>query len=81
MFKRGDIVRRIGDEDNELFVVVKTTAKIIKEYNIMGKPKWGKDPSKMVIREESGRAEMVVPKADYEHFMTRKNIKPFSFLD
>ncbi len=84
MFKKGDIVRIIGDEDNELLVVVKTSAKMPYDYNMMGKPKYKVDRTKMVVKPVDNPTypgEQIIDKDRCEHFMTRKNIKPFSFLD
>lgn len=84
MFKKGDIIRVIGDDDNELFIVVKPNAKIVYEYNTMGKPKWKVDKTKMIVKPVDNPnypGQVILDKNRCEHFMTRKDIKPFSFLD
>jgi uncharacterized protein YqfB (UPF0267 family) len=83
MFKKGDIVRVIGDEDQELFVVIKSNAKTIYEYNTLGKPKWKIDKTKMIVKPVDNQnypGQLVLEKDRCEHFMTRKEVKPFTFL-
>jgi hypothetical protein len=84
MFKKGDMVRVIGDEDNELFVVTKTSAPYISNYNAYGRAKYKRDSSKMLIKPVSNDrfpGEIIIEKVKCEHFMTKKEVKPYSFLN
>lgn len=83
-FKKGDLIRVIGDEDNELFVVTKASAPIIIDYNVNGRAKYRKDRTQMVVKpvdNPSYPGEIIIEKDRCEHFMTKKDVKPYSFLD
>ena len=83
MFKKGDLVRVIGDEDEELFVVTKASATAIDGYNINGKARNIRDRTKMLMKPvENGDfpGEIIIEKCRCEHFMTKKEVKPYSFL-
>jgi hypothetical protein len=84
MFKKGDIVRVIGDGDQELFVVTKSSAPVIDSYNINGRAKYRRDKTKMLMRPVDNPnfpGEVIIDKSKCEHFMTKKEVKPYSFLD
>ena len=84
MFEKGDTIRVTGDDDDELFIVIRTNSRVIYEYNVMGKPKWKVDNTRMVVKPINNPnypGLVVLDKHKCEHFMTRKDIKPFSFLD
>ena len=83
MFKKGDTIRVIGDEDRELFVVTKSSAPLIDGYNINGRAKYVRDRSKMVVKPVNNvhyPGEIVIEKSKCENFMTKKLVKPYSFL-
>jgi uncharacterized protein YqfB (UPF0267 family) len=84
MFKKGDLIRMIDDEDNELFVIIKINAPKIMSYNALGRAKYGKDRTRMVVKPVDNPTypgEIIVEKSLCEHFMTKKEVKPYSFLD
>ncbi len=84
MFKKGDLVRVIGDEDNEIFLITKASAPTIVDYNINGRAKYKRDRTKMIgkpIDNPDYPGEVILIKANCEHFMTKKEVKPYSFLD
>lgn len=84
MFRKGDIVRRIDDEDGDLFVVVKVNIPVIHDYNAVGRPMYRKSKSHMFIKpvgEEYYPGEIKALKTEYEHVMAgRKSVKKHSFL-
>jgi hypothetical protein len=84
MFNKGDLIRVIGDEDNELFVITKINAPKIMSYNVLGRAQYGKDRSMMVVKPVDNPnypGEIIIEKSRCEHFMTKKEVKPYSFLD
>jgi hypothetical protein len=69
MFKRGDLVRRIGDEENETFIVVKLNPPIIVGYNALDRPQWRRSPEHMVLKARNNPnypGEFNVLKSEYE---------------
>ena len=84
MFKKGDLVRMIGDEDKELFIIVKINAPVVSSYSLNGRAHYRKDRTKMIIKSVDNPrfpGEFVDEKSVCEHFMTKKEVKPYSFLN
>jgi hypothetical protein len=84
MFKKGDLIRVIGDEDKEIFVITRINAPKIISYNVLGRAKYGKDRTRMLIKpvdNDDYPGEILIEKSRCEHFMTKKEVKPYSFLD
>lgn len=84
MFRKGSIVRKINDDSDELFVVVKTNVPIIHGYNTYDKPMYKKSKLHMYIKpvgDENHPGESMVLCSEYEEVMSgKKNIKPFKFI-
>ncbi len=84
MFKKGEIVSIVGDEDKELFIIIKTSITVIDGYNILGNPRWKRDRTKMTLKPLSNQRHpgvFDIDKINCEHFMAKKDIKSYSFLD
>lgn len=84
MFNKGDLIRVIGDEDNELFVVTNVNVTIIVSYNFLGHPQWGKDRTKMMVKSVTNLnypGQIIIDKSRCENFMVKKQIKPYLFLN
>lgn len=82
MFRKGDIVRRIGEE--ELFTVIKVNVSMIRGYNTLNKPQYWKSVLHMHIKPIGDiifPGEIIALISEYEHVMCgKKKIKPHSFL-
>jgi len=84
MFKKGDVIKIIGDDDIELFIITKINASKIISYNALGRAKYGKDRTKMIIKPVNNLSypgEIIIEKSRCEHFMTKKEVKSYSFLE
>jgi len=75
-FNKGEIVRHLSDKDNEnLYTVVKTNAKTIHEYKLLGQPKFRKDNKLMVVkpvRDLDYPGEIIVKKKDFVVILSPK---------
>ena len=84
MFKKGDMVRMIGDEDKELFVVLEVSILTISGYTVHGGGRWSRNNTKMLVKPINNPrfpGKMIILKSKCEHFMTKKEVKPYSFLN
>jgi hypothetical protein len=90
MFKKGDMVRMIGDEDKELFVVLEVSILTISGYTVHGGAKYSRNNTKMLVKPINNPRfpgtnllipKLIILKSKCEHFMTKKEVKPYSFLN
>ena len=84
MFRKGDLIKVIGDEDEEVFIVIKTSASMIESYNIYGNAKYKRDNTKLMVKPiDNPRfpGQIIISKSMCENLMAKKKVKPYSFLD